>query len=74
MGSKKCYCMSGRALVRSFDRDRRSLFRDREVIADLCLIKRSHGDRDREIWGSRSFDRAIVSLNKTEHISVNNHG
>ena len=52
--------------MRSFDRDRRSLFRDREVIADLCLIKRSQGDRDREIWGSRSCDRAIFSLNKTE--------
>ena len=41
---------------RSFDRDRRSFFRDREVIADLCFIKRSQGDRDLEIRGSRSCD------------------
>ena len=40
---------------RSFDRDRRSFFRDREVIADLCFIKRSQGDRDLEIWGSRDL-------------------
>ena len=36
---------------RSFDRDRdrRSFFRDHEVIADRHLVMRSQGDRDREI-------------------------
>ena len=29
--------------------DRQSFLRDREVIADLCLKKRSQGDRDRKI-------------------------
>ena len=36
---------------RSFDRDRdrRSLFRDREVIDDLCFKTRSQGDRNRDV-------------------------
>ena len=53
--------------------DRRSFFRDREVIGDLCLKKRSQGDCDREIWWSLSGDRAVFSLNKTENNSVQNH-
>ena len=36
--------------------DRRSFFRDREVIDDLNSKKRSQGDRDRKIRGSRSCD------------------
>ena len=46
---------------RSRDRrsERHSFFRDREVIADLGLKKRSQGDRDREIWRSRSQAIAI---------------
>ena len=44
---------------RSFDRDRRSFFRDLVVIADLDSKKRSQGDRDRKVRGSRSCDRAI---------------
>ena len=40
--------------------ERRSLFRDREVIADLQFKKWSQGDRDRKIWRSRSCDRAIL--------------
>ena len=55
------YLLQGMTDRRSFERDRRSLFRDREVTADLCFKKWSQGDRDRDIWGSRSSDRAIFS-------------
>ena len=35
--------------------DRRSFFRDREMIGDLCFKKRSQGDRDREILSRKVF-------------------
>ena len=49
--------------------DRRSFFRDREVIGDLCLKK------DRKVIEITKFndrDHVISTLNKTEHNSVQN--
>ena len=44
--------------------ERRSLFRDRKVIADPQFKNWSQGYRDRENWWSRSCDRAIFGKNK----------
>ena len=63
------YFKQGMTNRRSFDRDWRSFFRDREVIADLFLKK-----NDRKVIAIAIIeDCAIFSLNKTENNTVQNH-